>query len=410
MSTSPENPTSTARPLLQVPDADLQDLRCRLRASRWARSWPLQGWAAGTEDEQLRRLVGYWADGYDWRRHEAELNALPSAFADIDGTRVHYLRFDAESDAEGAGSASALPIVLTNGWPSTFYELIGLAQRLATPSRFGGEAHDAFTVIVPSLPGFTFSDQRPSLDAALPTHELWHRLMHEHLGFERYGAHGSDLGAAITGWLAQAHPESVVGIHLLDVDHSLPAGVDEDDLSADERAHRDALAAWSREEGAYAHQQSTRPLTLAPALSDSPAGLLAWVLEKHRAWSDCAGEVSTRFSDDYLLTQASLYWFTNTISTSSRPYYERAHGLAPELQRVDVPTAVALFPADLGAPAPREWVQRRYQLARYTAVPRGGHFAAHEEPELLAGDITAFFRQVLRPRHAAGSTPGAGPR
>ena len=379
-----------------MPDADLHDLRARLRATRRPRSWPLDGWRAGTDGDQLRRLVGHWADGYDWRHHEAELNALPAHHADIDGTRVHYLLFEAETGAgtgDGPGGGTALPIVLTNGWPSSFYELIGLARRLATPSRFGGDARDAFTVVVPSLPGFTFSDQRASLDRALPTHELWHRLMHEHLGFERYAAHGSDLGAAVTGWLAQAHPESVVGIHLLDVDRTLRE--DEPEPTPEERDYLDAVAAWSQAEGAYAHQHSTRPLTLAPALSDSPAGLLSWILEKHRAWSDCGGDVSTRFSDDYLLTQASLYWFTNTISTSLRPYYERAHGLAPELRRVDVPTAVALFPADLGAPAPRSWVQRRYRLARCTPMPRGGHFAAHEEPELLAGDITTFFGRQL---------------
>ncbi|NAZ77112.1 alpha/beta fold hydrolase [Kineococcus sp. T13] len=391
MSNSPENPTPDARPWIRVPDADLQELRARLRATRWPRPWPLDGWRAGTDGDELRRLVARWADGYDWRRHEAELNALPVHHADVEGTRVQYLRFEAEAGAATGGGA-ALPIVLTNGWPSSFYELVGLAERLATPSRSGGDARDAFTVVVPSLPGFPSSEQRPGLEGALPTHELWHRLMHEHLGFERYGAHGSDLGSAITGWLAQAHPEAVVGIHVLDVDRRVRE--DEPEPTAEERVYLDALDAWSQAEGAYAHQHSTRPLTLAPALSDSPAGLLSWILEKHRAWSDCGGDVSTRFSDDYLLTQASLYWFTNTISTSLRPYYERAHGLAPTLHRVDVPTAVALFPADLGAPAPRSWVQRRYRLTRYTPMPRGGHFAAHEEPELLAADIRAFFGEL----------------
>lgn len=383
-----EKPRNPDRPLLAVPDDDLEDLRARLRATRWARPWPVQGWRAGTDGTELRRLVAYWADGYDWRRFEAALNALPSYFAEVDGTVVHYLRFDAEREG-------ALPIVLTNGWPSTFYELTELAERLSSPSRFGGNPQDAFTVIVPSLPGFTFSAQRPSLDQSLPTHELWHRLMREKLGFERYGAHGGDLGAGITGWLAQAHPESVVGIHLLDVDRTTRD--DDGPLTAEESTFLDAVRAWSAQEGAYAHQQSTRPLTLAQGLSDSPAGLLGWILEKYRAWSDCGGDVSARFDDDFLLTQASLYWFTDTISTSFRPYYERGNELAPVLNRVDVPTALASFPADLGARPPRSWVERRYHLVRYTPMPRGGHFAAREEPELLAGDITAFFRQVLSP-------------
>jgi pimeloyl-ACP methyl ester carboxylesterase len=357
----------TAAPaLLAVPDVDLDDLRARLRGTRWARPWPVAEWQAGTDDAELRRLVTYWASGYDC-------------------TPVHYLRFDAERDG-------ALPIVLTNGWPSTFLELTELARRLSAPSQYGGRPQDAFTVIVPSIPGFTFSPQRPSLQAALPVHELWHRLMHDELGFERYGAHGGDLGLGITAWLAQAHPESVVGIHLLDIVG--PPLADGADLSAEERTYLDAWAAWSQQQGAYAAQQRTRPLTLAPALSDSPAGLLAWILDKYRDWSDCDGDLSTRFSDDFLLTQASLYWFTNTIGTSFRPYYERAQGLAPKLERVEVPVAVALFPGDLGAPAPRSWVERRYNLTRYTPMPRGGHFPAHEEPGLLAGDITAFFNQL----------------
>ncbi len=374
--------------MLEVPESDLDDLRARLRNTRWAEPWPMPAWRAGTDQETLKRLVEYWADGYDWRAQEAAINALPSRFADLDGTPVHYLRFDGERD-------DALPIVLTNGWPSSFLELTGLARRLSTPSQYGGRAEDAFTVIVPSLPGFAFSPQRPSPDGQLPaddTHELWHRLMHDELGFERYAAHGSDLGAAVTGWLAEAHPESVVGIHLTDGVRPVP-GADAD-LTAEERAYLDATAAWSEEQGSYAHQQRRRPFTLAQGLSDSPAGLLAWILEKYRDWSDSGGDVSTRFSDDFLLTQASLYWFTNTISTSFRPYYQRGNGLAPGLDRVEVPTALSWFPADLGAQPPRSWLERRYNLTRFNVMPRGGHFAAHEEPELLAGAITDFFREV----------------
>ncbi|WP_327235933.1 epoxide hydrolase [Streptomyces sp. NBC_01317] len=385
MSNSQKTPRTDADPLLKVSDADLADLRARLRATRWARPWPVAGWQAGTDAGELRRLVDYWASGYDWRRYEAAINALPSRFADVDGTRVHYLRFDAEREG-------ALPLVLTNGWPSTFYELVDLARRLSTPSRYGGDPQDAFTVIVPSIPGFTFSPKFPSLDPPPQTHELWHRLMHDELGFERYGAHGGDLGAGITALLAQAHPESVVGIHLLDVVTTPPDPGEE--LTDEERAYLTAFGAWGQAEGAFAHQQRTRPLTLAQGLSDSPSGLLAWMLEKYRAWSDCGGDLSTRFSDDYLLTQASLYWFTNTISTSFTPYYERGQGMVPKLERVEVPTALALFPADLGVVAPRAFVERKYHLTRYTHLPRGGHFPAHEEPELLAGDIAAFFGEV----------------
>ncbi|MEV5707969.1 epoxide hydrolase family protein [Actinoallomurus sp. NPDC052274] len=373
---------SRTSPLLAVTDAELNDLRSRLLGTRWPLAWPMSGWGAGTEAGELRRLVAYWASGYDWRAHEAEINALPSHFADIDGTPVHYLRFDGERPG-------ALPIVLTNGWPSSFLELVGLADRLATPSRYGGDAADAFTVIVPSLPGFAFSPQRPSLTDPPQTHELWHRLMHDELGFDRYAAHGGDLGAGVTSRLGEAHPEALVGIHLLAIAN--PIAYDAAGLTPEEQAYLDSVAAWTTEEGGYQHQQSTRPLTLSLGLADSPAGLLAWIVEKYRAWSDCGGDLTSRFSDDFILTQASLYWFTETISTSFRPYYEYANGLTRRVERVDVPTALALFPADLSRP-PRSWAERTYNLTRYTRMPRGGHFAAHEEPDLLARDITDFFR------------------
>ena len=288
-------------PMISVTNAELDELRTRLLATRWPTAWPLGEWDAGTGVGELRRLVEYWATDYDWRVHEAAINALPSGRANIDGTPVHYLRFDGELP-------EALPIVLTNGWPSSFLELTELAERLATPSRHGGNAADAFTVIVPSLPGFAFSPQRPSLTKFPQTHDLWHRLMHDELGFGRYAAHGSDLGAGVTSRLAEAYPEEVVGIHLMAVAN--PATHDVASLTGEEKAYLDSLAAWAAEEGGYQHEQSTRPLTLSYGLADSPTGLLAWIIEKYRAWSDCGGDLSRRFSDDFLLTQASLYWFT----------------------------------------------------------------------------------------------------
>ncbi len=369
---------------IAVSDAELADLRSRLRNTRWPTPWPVAGWEAGTDAAELRRLVSYWANDYDWRVHEAEINDLPSHVADIAGTPVHYLRFDGEGPAP-------LPIVLTNGWPSSFLELTSLARRLASPSQYGGSASDAFTVIVPSLPGFGFSPQRPSLTEPPQTHEIWHQLMHDELGFERYAAQGGDLGAGITSRLAEAHPEAVLGIHLMAV--ASPVAYDADSITAEERAYLDAVAAWSAEEGGYQHEQSTRPITLSYGLADSPTGLLAWLVEKYRAWSDCGGDLSSRFSDDFLLTQASLYWFTNTISTSMRPYYEYARQLTRRVARVEVPTAVALFPGDLARP-PRSWCERIYHVTSYRELPRGGHFAAHEEPELFARELTEFFRDL----------------
>ncbi|AGL15669.1 epoxide hydrolase family protein [Actinoplanes sp. N902-109] len=367
--------------VLTIPDSDLDELRARLRATRWAAAWPDNGYNTGTDGDELRRLVGYWASAYDWRKHEAAINALPSHFADIAGVRTHYLRYDAERP-------DAPALLLANGWPSSFLELTALAERLSTPAQHGGSAADAFTVIVPSLPGYGLGPQRPTLDGSPHTHDLWHRLMHDELGFERYGAHGSDIGAGDVSRLGQAHPGALTGLHLLDV--AAPPAYDPATLTDEERAYLAAAGAWLDAERGYAHEQESRPLTLAQGLSDSPAGLLAWILEKHHAWSDDF----SRFDDDYLLTLASLYWFTNAISTSFRPYYERKHQLVPLVERVDVPTAVAKFPADIAGTQPRSWAERTYNVTRYTLMPRGGHFAAYEETALLADDITAFFRTL----------------
>lgn len=365
-----------------VSHRDIDDLRRRLRDTRWPAAWPSTSWEAGTDLGELRRLVSYWAENFDWEVQQRRIKALPWHAVEIGSTSVTYLRFDPEVPG-------GLPVILTNGWPSSALELVEVAQRLATPSRFGGDPGHAVTVIVPALPGLPFSPQRPTLDEQ--THELWHHLMTDHLGFTQYAAHGGDLGAGITSRLGQAYPGAVAGIHLLAV--AAPRHIDEATVTDEEREHLDKVQAWISAEGAYQHQQQTRPLTLAPALSDSPAGLLSWILEKHRAWSDCGGDLSTRFSDDYLVTLASVYWFTNSIGTSFRPYYEFNAGFTARVDRVCVPTAVALFPHDLANP-PRSWAERTYDVTRYTLMPRGGHFAPHEEPELLANDITAFLQTL----------------
>lgn len=372
----------TSAEAITVTDDELADLRQRLRNTRWSPSWPVAGWTAGTDEAELRRLASYWADGFDWPTQQAQINALPWHSADIDGTPLRYLRFESETPG-------ALPLILTNGWPSTAFELVELARRLAEPSQYGGAAADAVTVIVPALPGFPFSPQRPTHEEQ--NHELWHRLMRDELGFDRYAAHGGDLGANITSRLAEAYPDEIVGIHLLAV--AYPKTLDVESLVGEEHDHAAAVEAWRKEEGGYQHQQQTRPLSLAPGLSDSPVGLLAWILEKYRAWSDSGGDLSSRFSDDFLLTQASLYWFTNSISTSFRPYWEFAAGFSPPVGRVTVPTAVAVFPHDLMKP-PRSWAERTYNVVRYTVFPAGGHFAPHEEPALLADDIREFLRSL----------------
>ena len=356
---------------IAVPDAALDDLRARLERTRWPTPVPADGWELGTETATLRRLVDRWRDGYDWRAHERAMNELPHFVADLDGLPLHVVHL------RGTGP-DPFPLVLTHGWPGSFLEQLSLGGRLAARS---------FDVVIPSLPGFAFSAQRPAGSDPWSTPELWHRLMTDVLGYDRYGAHGGDLGAGVTTRLAARHPEAVAGIHLLAV--GTPELDDGAQLSAAEREYLRQAARWEREEGAYEHQQQTRPLTLAYGLSDSPIGLLAWLVEKYRAWSDCGGDVSTRFTDDELLTWVSLYWLTNTIAPSFRPYADQ-HRFRPATPHVTVPTALAVFPHDLTQP-PREWAERSYAITRYTKMPRGGHFAAWEEPDLLADDIAAFF-------------------
>jgi pimeloyl-ACP methyl ester carboxylesterase len=334
----------------------------------------MTGWGAGTEPSALRRLAECWADRFDWRSQERAINALPSSWATVAGVTVQYLRFDGET-------AGATPIVLTHGWPSTFLEEVALAKRLARPSEYGAIGERAFTVIVPSLPGFPFTPEQSNLPS-IPTFELWHGLM-TGLGFGRYLAHGGDLGAGISARLAQAHPEAVAGIHVLAVGD--PA--DQSEPTREELAYLAQGEQWFADEGGYEHLQRTRPLTPAYALNDSPVGLLAWMLEKYRAWTHHGNQLSG-LSDDLILTQASLYWFTGAIAASFRPFWEYRH-YPPGPVEVSVPTGLAVFPADLVQP-PRSWAERNHNVVHYTKMPRGGHFAALEEPDLLAADIRKF--------------------
>lgn len=369
---------ATAQPWPTVPDEALDDLQDRIRRARWPDPWPgVEEWEAGTPPDRLERLATVWSSTYEWRGHERSIAALPWHHATVAGQPLRYLVFP-------SAAPQPIPIVLTNGWPSSFLELVPLAERLARPQP---DSESAFTVVVPALPGFPGNPQPTALPPATPTHELWHQLMHNVLGFERYGAHGGDLGAGIASLLAQAHPEAVSGLHLLAV--ADPLDVDPATVTPDEQAYLDEVADWFSRDGAYEHQQATHPATLSYGLSDSPVGLLAWILEKYHDWTDRQRN-PTPLPDDFILTQATLYWFTNSIGTSFRPYFEFGHGHAERVRRVDVPTALALFPADLAHP-PSSWVERVYNLVRYQRMPYGGHFAAVEAPDLLADDLRAFF-------------------
>jgi pimeloyl-ACP methyl ester carboxylesterase len=366
----------------------LDDLRERILRTRWPDQIAGSGWEQGTDGAALRGLLDHWANRFDWRAQEQVLNRLGHFRTELDGLGLHFIH-------ERGRGPKALPLILTHGWPSSFLEMTRLIPHLVDPAAHGASAADSFDVVAPSLPGMGFSD-RPRSSGMTKTRiaGLWNRLMTEVLGYPRYGARGGDIGAGITSWLGFDHPAQVIGIHVSDVLRPF-TGSGAAPLTAAEAAFVETEARWMETDGAYDHQMRTRPQTLAYGLYDSPAGMAAWIVEKLRSWSDCGGELSRRFSLDELATSLTLYWATGTISSANRLYYDRdrpLRTLGPG-QRVPVPTAVALFPADIDQPPP-EWAERAYDLRRFTRMPRGGHFAAFEEPALLAADLRDFFRPL----------------
>jgi pimeloyl-ACP methyl ester carboxylesterase len=373
---------------ISVPDAVLEDLRERLGRTRWPDEIEGAAWEYGTSLPHLQELVEYWRTSFDWRAQEQRLNAFHHFRARLDGLAIHFIR-------ERGRGPRPMPLIVTHGWPSTFFQMAKLIPLLADPGAHGSDPEDAFDVIVPSLPGCGFSE-RPTKRGMSKTRiaSLWTKLMTEALGYDRFGAQGGDIGSGVTAWLAFDHPDRVVGIHVADVIRPF-LGPGSPPLTPAERAFIDEERRWIQAEGAYDHIQATKPQTLAYGLTDSPVGLAAWIVEKFRSWSDCGGDVERRFSKDELLTHVTIYWATGTINSANRLYFERdreSRFLGPG-ERVEVPCAVTIFPADIDRP-PREWAERAYNLARWTVMPRGGHFAAAEEPELLAEDIRAFFRPL----------------
>jgi pimeloyl-ACP methyl ester carboxylesterase len=373
---------------IEIPDSVLNDLRDRIRRTRWPDQAAGIGWEAGSDLATVRALLARWGDvdGFDWRLEEERLNVFPHFVADVEGLRVHFLH-------ERGEASGSLPLVLTHGWPGTFVEMTRLLPLLTRPSEHGGRAEDAFDVVVPSLPGFGFSGipREPGMTKTRIA-RMWAALMRG-LGYERFGARGGDIGAGVTTWLAVDHPDRVAGIHLSDVVRPNVAAGPEP--TAAERRFLEEERAWIATEGGYDHIQATKPQSLAYGLMDSPAGLAGWLLEKYRSWSDCHGNLQARYSQDDLLTVLTIYWATGTIHSANRLYFDRdrePRSLAPG-QRVPVPAGFTMFPGDIDHP-PREFAERAYDVRRWSEMPRGGHFAAWEEPELLAQELREFFRPL----------------
>ena len=365
----------------------VDDLRDRLYRTRWPDKIPGSSWMYGFDRQCLQEICRYWIDTFDWKAQVERLSVVSHfRFHSSDGN-IHFIH------ERGKGPAP-IPLVLTHGWPGSFVEMLHILPLLTDPAAHGADPADAFDVVIPSLPGFGFSDQpaAPGMNS-FRIAGLWVELM-QALGYARFAAQGGDIGAGLSTALGLRHAGHLIGIHLNYIPGSYRPHLEgtAKPSAAEQKFLADA-ARWYEENGAYAHVQATRPQTAAYGLNDSPAGLAAWILEKFRNWSDCDGDLYASFSPDELLSNVTLYWMTQTIHSSFRLYYEnRRAPLHLEKEAfVHIPCAIAHFPKEILFP-PREWVERGYNVQRWTEMPRGGQFAAAEQPELLAEDIRAFFR------------------
>ncbi|MBY3246203.1 epoxide hydrolase [Rhizobium laguerreae] len=374
---------------IAVPAEVLQDLKHRLSTARWPKALDEASWEDGASLAFLRRLVDHWQDRFNWRAEEARLNQLPQFVGSVDGADIHFIH------QKGVGPAP-LPLILTHGWPGSFTEFERILPLLTNPGAYGGDPVDSFDVVVPSLPGYGFSSAplEPGVGSR-DIADLWQELMTS-LGYERFGAQGGDIGSGVSTWLARLFPDKVLGVHLNYVSAGFrPTLAPGEDPTEEERAYQMSAASWAATEGAYSAMHSTKPQTLAFALSDSPVGLAAWISEKFRAWTDCDGDLESVLSLDTILTDISLYWFSGNLNASLRLYKEnRLDPLIFALnERLTPPLGIAHFPKELPIP-PRPWVERVAKVTRWSDMPRGGHFAALEQPDLLAKEIREFFRPL----------------
>ena len=372
---------------LNVSDETLSQIRARISDYPWHEMPDDGGWDYGTNMTYLRELCEYWATQYDWRRAEAAINAFDHFKVSINGIDMHYII------EKGSGDA-AQPLLLCHGWPGTVMEFNKIIDQLAHPEQYGGDIADAFDVIVPSMPGFGFSGRPPRPYGPRAIAGVFNSLMVDHLGYDSYIAQGGDWGAAVTSWLGYEHDACcAIHINVLTMRHpDGPQTVEEQDWS-------DAFDAYQIMEDGYRTQQATRPQTLSYAMMDSPVGTAAWILEKFKSWSDIEGDnVESAHSKDDLLTNIMIYIVTRTFNTASWIYYGRREEggrvFSPEGDRVEVPTACAVFPKEMLIWPPKSYADRLYNITQWTQMPCGGHFAALEQPQLLLEDIRKFSRSL----------------
>lgn len=385
MTTPTADASAFIRPFTaSIPDAEIDDLKQRLERTRWPDPETVPDWSQGVRLENARALVDYWAREYDWRRFEAELNRFPQFLTTIDGLDIHFLHVRSKNP-------DAMPLLLTHGWPGSIVEFVKLIEPLTDPVAFGGDAADSFDVVIPSLPGFGFS-QKPTETGWTVTRiaNAWIELM-ARLGYKRWAAQGGDWGAVVTSALGAIQPEGLVGIHL-NTQYAFPAQIP-DTLSPEEQYAVDSLALYNGPLGGSNHLQATKPETIGFALADSPAGQAAWIYEKFQSKSDNQGLAEDALSTDVMLDAISLYWFTNSAASSARIYWENRTGTmaGPTLT---LPVAVTVFPRDIPR-LPRSWIEDTYtDLIHYGEAGRGGHYAALEQPEILISEIRTGLRSL----------------
>lgn len=371
--------------LIDIPQAHLDDLNTRLASTRWPDQLPDVGWSHGVPVPYLKRLAEHWRTRYDWRAQEKALNALPQFVTDIDGRRLHFAHIRSPE-------RNALPLLLVHGWPSTFADFTRMVEPLTDPVAHGGDATDAFDLVIPSIPGFGFSE--PTLkagDAATQKFAAVFGKLMARLGYDRYGVHGGDTGSLISPEMGRLLPDHVVGVHM-NGPITIPGWDDEpESFPEEEREALSKLTSWNEEGAGYAGIQSDRPQNLAYGLTDSPVGQLAWIVEHFKHLTDPARDLPEDAVDiEQLLTNVSVYWFTATAGSSARVYKESTDWGTPK-ESSGVPTAVAMFPSDVSL---RTIVARENNLVHWSEFDRGGHFAAMEAPDLLTGDLRKFFRLV----------------
>jgi pimeloyl-ACP methyl ester carboxylesterase len=377
----------TAKPYqIHVPQAVLDDLNERLRDTRWPDEAKASAWERGANLKYMEELVDYWQNRYDWRKQEAELNRFHWFEAEIDGQTLRYIH-------ERGKGPNPTPIILFHGWPDSVCRYLKLIPLLTDPARYGGDPNDSFDVVVPDLIDTTVNGKVRVREYLMRQFagRSW-KLMTGVLGYHRFAAGGGDGGSPISQLLAVEHPESIIGLHLTDIGYGTIMA-EHADLSETEQKYKAELQMTGSEEGAYAMLQGTRPQTLSYGMNDSPTGLAAWIIEKFHRWSDCGGDLESIYTKDDLLTNIMFYWMRGFDPRGYREEWVMP-SLAPN-QPVDAPVALAQPPHDFTPPTPREFAERNLKdLRRYTVLERGGHFVAMEFPELLAGDMRAFFREL----------------